>query len=160
MTADRPKNIALHKPARQSSYSQFSTINDAQGGVDGIKDGGFGFCTNVEENPWWEVDLEGVYAVDAIVMYNWMTGPGRADTLFILVSEDRIAWRELDEWKGGRFGGVDGRPAVVRPKSTLARYVRLQLRAHTNLHLDEVEVYGRLVREVEHDQPLPDSFTF
>src|SRR6185503_8422180 len=62
-------NIALNKPARQSSTSGWSKPNDAQGAVDGQKTGGYGFHTSEEANPWWEVDLGQDCAIGQIVIY-------------------------------------------------------------------------------------------
>ncbi|MGZ5436924.1 MAG: hypothetical protein ACXW3F_12775, partial [Pyrinomonadaceae bacterium] len=50
-------NLALTRPARQSSTSQWSQPNDAKGAVDGNVSGGFGFHTESQQNPWWQVDL-------------------------------------------------------------------------------------------------------
>jgi hypothetical protein len=162
MPEDKPVNVALYKPARQSSFSKFSALNDPQGGVDGVRNGKYGFCTALEQDPWWEVDLQGVYAIDRIILYNWLQGAARADNLVVLLSEDREIWRQLPEWTGGRFGGVDGNPAVIEPINVQARFVRVQLQSFNHLHLDEVEVYGRLIEAVEVDylDLLPEGFSF
>jgi hypothetical protein len=124
----------------------YSTIGGAQGGVDGVKNGGYGFCTALEKDPWWEVDLLGVYNIDEIILFN------RAD--------GGQEWRRLPEWRGGRFGGIDGRAARIRPKQAIARYVRLQLNETNYLHLDEVEVYGTPVNDQPDLEILPDDAAF
>jgi len=152
------QNIARGKPASQSSLSIYSVISDPQGGVDGIKNGKYGFCTAVEANPWWQVDLQGIYAIEEIVVFNRIDAcADRAKTMRILLSEDGDHWRQLKEWQGGMFGGVDGNPLRVRPRGVLARYVRLQLAATSYFHLDEVEVYGVLQRPLEEQWVDPDA---
>ena len=49
---DAGSNIALNKPAKQSSTSPWSRANDAQGAVNGVFSSKFGFHTNLEDNPW------------------------------------------------------------------------------------------------------------
>jgi hypothetical protein len=131
-----------------------------------VKDGRFGFHTGREENPWWEVDLLGVYDLEEIVIFNRMGDAAqRADDLRILVSLDREDWRVLPEWSGGRFGGIDGLPCRVRPNGVAARFVRLQIFGLGVLHLDEVEVYGHLQQGTERNDDIyallaADSFQF
>ncbi|WP_306341375.1 discoidin domain-containing protein, partial [Planktothrix tepida] len=138
-------NVALRKPTQQSSHS--SHCNQLQSAVNGIKDGKFSFHTKLEVNPWWQVDLEGIYLLTEVQVYNRIdTCADRARTLRILLSSDGENWNLVytnDE--NNIFGGVDGKPLVVAIASKLARYVRLQLNEETRLHLDEVEVYGEPV---------------
>ncbi|MDT9340534.1 FkbM family methyltransferase [Trichodesmium erythraeum 21-75] len=59
-------NLALHKPALQSSLSRWSKPDDAQGAVNGTKTGKYGFCTKREANPWWQVDLLSIYKLTEV----------------------------------------------------------------------------------------------
>lgn len=78
-------NIALNKPTHQSSYNR----NILQSAVNGVKNGKFSFCTKKEVNPWWQVDLEDVYALTEVRVYNRIdTCSDRACTLRILLSSD------------------------------------------------------------------------
>ncbi|MGD0900694.1 MAG: hypothetical protein ABR915_22915, partial [Thermoguttaceae bacterium] len=45
---------AAQEPA---SSPRASTVADAAGAVDGVKDGKWGFHTSAEPSPWWQVDL-------------------------------------------------------------------------------------------------------
>lgn len=140
------KNIALNKPAQQSSISRYSQPNDSQGAVNGIKNGGFGFCTDKEVNPWWQVDLEQVYSITEIQVYNRINSllvANRARTLTILLSSDGENWELVyANEKDYVFGGIDGNPLIVDLKDKLARFVKLQLQENEYFHLDEVEIYG------------------
>lgn len=140
-------NLALNKPAEQSSYSIWSKPNDAQGAVNGIKTGEFGFHTNKEFKPWWQVDLEAVYNISEIRVFNCLTrNRERSRTLEVLISLNGRDWQSvyLNE-PYYIFGGIDGNLLIVTlpSKMTMTRYIRLQLRQENYLHLDEVEVYEK-----------------
>ena len=136
-------NVALNKLAKQSSYSPSSQTNEAQEAVNGIKDGKPSFCTEKEVNPWWQVDLEKIYNLAEIRVYNCIDYHDESvSTLKILISSDGSNWEQVyvNEEKL-IFGGVAGRPLIVNINSKTARYVRLELSEENSLHLDEVEVY-------------------
>lgn len=152
-TRDSRSNHALNRPARQSSTCSWSRHDDptvdARGGNNGIITGFYGFHTDEEDSPWWEVDLGTVKPVSEVVVYNRIDRPGvaaRAMRLKIAVSDDADAWRSVYERTDVTiFGGADGNPLRVGLRDTHARYVRLALAASpkgkSTLHLDEVEVY-------------------
>ena len=137
-------NLALGKPAEQSSlceWSYFLTAKGPGGAVNGAITGFFGFHTAEENAPWWQVDLQGVHPLREVRIYNrGDSARERARTLKILASDDGAAWRLLHDQAGYTFGG-GGRPLRVMLEGAPARYVRLQLAEHTALHLDQVEIY-------------------
>jgi hypothetical protein len=119
---------------------------DAAGAVDGIKDGKWGFHTQIEDQPWWQVDLQQRVALDRIVMYNRCDGgfAARTDRIQVLLSDDGQQFRPVYQHDGITFfGHTDGPPLQVSLDGATARYVRLQLPGRTYFHLDEVEVYAR-----------------
>ena len=133
-----------------------STAADASGAVDGVKNGRYAFHTNLEPNPWWQVDLGSRQAIGRIVIYNRLDYPPglhNADILIILTSDDGKFWTKRYDNRRKAFGGItDGKPLVVdlaaqtppgSPAKIEARFVRIQLpsAAPIFLHLDEVEVY-------------------
>ena len=121
------------------------TQADAGGGVDGVKNGQFGFHTDREPQPWWQVDLGAVRRLDRVVVWNRCNvASERAARLRLLLSADGRAWRQAYAHDGTVFYGVSNqRPLVVPLKDAQARFVRLQTADTTWLHLDEVEVFGR-----------------
>jgi FkbM family methyltransferase len=141
------KNLALKKPAKQSSVSKWSKPNDASGGVNGIKNGSFGFHTDTEVNPWWQVDLLDVYKLTEIWIYNRVNSrPERSRTLRVLLSLDGRDWKLVYANNHNVIlGGIYTEPLIVSLDSIAARYVRLQLAEENFLHLDEVEVYGDIL---------------
>ncbi len=141
-TAETKLNLALNRPAAQSSRSPWSKPNDPQGAVDGVKNGSFGFHTDEEVNPWWEVDLGEVKALFEIQIFNRTDhNPERSRTLQVYVSNDGKSWRKVFDNKGVVFGGVGTKPLVINVVGSSARYVRLQLTEKTWFHLDEIEIY-------------------
>lgn len=144
-------NIALGKPATQSSVSQWSSApdprQDAAGLVSGRITGGYQCHTLHEERPWWQVDLGGATRVHQIRVFNRCDTPAlaqRARALEIAASADGATWfsihRRVEETA---FGGADGEPLVVSLTNPVpAQRLKLTLLAMTNLHLDQVEVYG------------------
>ena len=137
-------NLALNKPASQSSTSAYSHANDAQGGVDGVKNGGYGFHTENEAKPWWQVDLGSPMSLSEVRVYNRMDCcQERARTLLVMLSDNGRDCITVYRHDGSVFGGVpNGRPLVVALNGRQARYLRLQLDDTNWLHLDEVEVMG------------------
>ena len=133
-------NLALNKPAQESSGSEWSRPNDAQGAVDGVKDGGFGFHTAQEASPWWQVDLQREYRLREIRIFNRSDCcSDRARTIRVLLSADGMNFSPAYSHDGSIFTGA---PLVVPLDGRTARFVRLQLAENTWFHLDEVEVYG------------------
>ena len=117
---------------------------DAAGGCDGVRNGTYGFHTNLQENPWWQVDLGEPMPLDRIVIYNRCDGKveDRTGRLKVLLSLDGKTWIELYAHNGSTFfGQTDGKPLVVPGAGKRARFVRVQLPGKQYLHLDEVEVF-------------------
>ena len=140
-------SLSFQKMAEQSSvceHSRGDMTTDPQGAVDGKITGGYGFHTDLEENPWWMVDLGSKCLVDEVRIFNRLTHRDRARHLSVLTSTDRQAWHLVFAKRtDGDFGGADGRPMVVRTRPPLTcRYVRIQLDGRNFLHLDEVQVFG------------------
>ena len=136
LSAGPATNLALGKPAQQSST--YSGDYPASNGVDGRKDDGSMFHTNSESNPWWQVDLQGNYALSHIMLYN-RTGccTERQRTVQVLLSQNGSNWQTIYA-----HNGTDFRELRVEAGGRRARYVRVQLAEQNYFHLQEVEVYG------------------
>lgn len=120
-------------------------VEDAAGGCDGIKTGGFGFHTALEDNPWWQVDLEKVHDLGRIVITNRGDGfADRAARLKISVATVADRFSEAYRHDGTVFvGHGNGDPLTVDLKGTRARWLRIQVPGRKYFHLDEVEIYGQ-----------------
>lgn len=115
---------------------------DAAGACDGIKDGQWGFHTQHEDRPWWQIDLGRSYDLDCLRLYNRTEFAQRAARLIVLVSGDGKDFRQVYQHDGTVFlGHANGSPLKVPLHAVAARFVRLQLPGTDYFHLDEVEVY-------------------
>lgn len=116
--------------------------SDAVGGCDGVKNGKWGFHTENEEKPWWQVDLGQSLALDRVVLFNRCDAASRNAQVIVLLSEDGKHFQQTYQHDGTVFlGFTDQKPLTVPLKGATARYVRLQLPGKSYFHLDEVEVY-------------------
>ena len=117
---------------------------DARGGVDGIKTGMWGFHTENESDPWWQVDLGKPTAIDRIVLYNRCDScQSRIARLVVLFSLDGKDFKQAFQNDGTVFGGQpDEKPLVVKLDGLQTRFVRLLQPGKNWFHLDEVEVYS------------------
>ncbi|MBI2299184.1 MAG: discoidin domain-containing protein [Armatimonadetes bacterium] len=146
--AEAPTNLARGKPATQSSV--FGGTGKDQGpqlAVDGITEyAGHEFNwfhTNLEDHPWWQVDLGQLCELTEVRIFNRLlpgepSVPLRARTVQVQLSDDGQRWTRLYAHDGKPFEVLKVPAAGAR-----ARYVRLELRERNYFHLREVEVDGR-----------------
>lgn len=138
-------NLAAGKPALQSSYSQWSRPGEAANAVAAGFRGEFAFHTEKEDHPWWQLDLEGSYPIEKIIVSNRIGGFGaRARALKVEISEDGDTWRLIHSGFA-KFGSyANGQPITFDIGSELqGRYIRLSLTEHQYLHLSRVEVLAK-----------------
>lgn len=147
-------NVALGKPAVQSSVSKWSLGDsveaDAAGAVDGDNSKPYGFHTNIETNPWWMVDLGIKYRIHEIHIYN-RSGDyvirARAAPLVLMCSIDAVVWVELAHTESGELFGADRGPLLwVTDTPEIVRYVKIMIKGERRvLHLAQVAVFGQLI---------------
>jgi hypothetical protein len=138
-------NVALGKPAEQSSLSRWSQ-GVADDAVSGQFPSDFAFHTEIEENPWWQVDLGSVFPLEVIVVHNRVMTEfqNRAKTLKIEVADHRNDWMLVHTGFARFGGGGNGYPFEAWLGGKLsARYVRISLTERQYLHLAQVEVFAR-----------------
>jgi hypothetical protein len=147
-----PNNIALYKPARQSSTFEAGHANRA---LDGNTSGDWWkrtvTHTNETENPWWEVDLLQEYDISAITIYNRTDGAtDRLKDFTIKVTSESFN----DNNDGVVF--VDRQANFTNSKTIngnkRGQYIRIYLNQRGILSLAEVVVNGKAVKQV-----MPDS---
>ena len=139
-------NLALRKPATQSSIYRGTGIDQGpQFGNDGIiesqpRDPYLLVITDPNDSnpPWWQVDLQGVYTLTQLKLYNRKACcQDRAKTVQVLLSTDGSHWERAYAHNGTPFDVL-----TVDLTGRRARYVRLQLAERVSLHFQECEVYG------------------
>jgi len=154
----RLPNIALGKPADQSSHSEWSrgatAQEDAAGAVNGTITGDAQCHTRVEMQPWWMVDLGAPHLIYEVRVFNRVDQPAARERLGafrVEVADATESWVPIYQHDGTRLiGGADGYPLIVRLASpATARRLRVIALGHTCLHLDQVEVYGVSIDDTE-----------
>jgi FkbM family methyltransferase len=139
-------NIALNRPTSQSSTSNWSHGSDpgedSQWAVNGKIDGDDCFHTDREQSPWWQVDLEDLYAISEIRIFNRLRASERLRAFSVLTSMDARNWTVLHAKDDDHVFAA--KPYVVQ-KSVLARLVRVRLDRADYLHFRECQVFGTKV---------------
>lgn len=139
------------QPAAAPAAAAVTTVEDAAGGCDGVKNGLWGFhVASGETDPWWQVDLGDVYRLDRVVVYNRCDSrQSRTAQLQIQVTRDECVgeagrFTTVYQHDGQPYGGVVDRPLEVRftDREVTARVVRLRVSGRCSLALDEIEVYA------------------
>jgi hypothetical protein len=138
-------NVALNRPTTQSSTYSVTGFNHAASlGVDGVRGPlpqpqGL-VMTNKDNAPWWQVDLQDIYSLPRLVIWNRVDCcQERLRTVEVLVSRDGDAWEKCYSHGGKPVGDK----LAVDLKCRKARYVRLQIKEPVNLHFYECEVFGK-----------------
>jgi hypothetical protein len=151
---ERPEpspNIALGKPATQSSVSPQSRIvalrPDAGGAVNGLVTGTYGFHTGHDDPPWWMVDLEDHYHLTEIWIFNRLDVESNLQHFRVFISANGREWTLLvDHRSEGNFGGAWGEPLTIAiGEEIITRFVRIELGGPGVLHLDQVKIFGSAV---------------
>ena len=143
------KAVSSLKKATQSSVSVWSlgaTIEeDACGALNGVIDGTGKFHCDLEDSPWWMVDLERLYEISEVRIFNRLDNSDvalRAVPLTIEISPDGECFTEHCRHYEF-FGGIDGNPLIWRPDVPIfGRFVRVGLLQRQYFHLDQVEIYS------------------
>ncbi|MGC8536644.1 MAG: glycosyltransferase family 2 protein, partial [Rhizomicrobium sp.] len=145
-------NIALGKPATQSSISEWSLEDapekDASRLVSGQFSGLYNNHTGFDDPPWWRVDLGAPTEITEIRIYNRLDVDTeimrRSARLALQISQDGGTWTTIFQRDDDTpFGGIDGFPAIWRTEEpVIARFIRISGIQSGYLHLDQVEVFG------------------
>ena len=104
--------------------------------------GTWGLHTDLDDKPWWYVDLQRQFSLEKVVIHNsgyqeeWKRLLGFA----LLLSVDGKSWTEAFRHDGKPFQDPK-QPIVVPLDGAAARYVKIQLPGRQHLTFEEVEVY-------------------
>jgi hypothetical protein len=143
----RTDNLALNKPATQSSVSEWSIGSspelDAKTANDGNIRGYRCFHTALEPNPWWQVDMECRCRIHTIAVFNREDMTARLTRFDIQVSDNAKEWQIAHSRTDDAVWGDDGAPLIISfPKPISARFVRLVLNGTNFLHFRELQIFG------------------
>ncbi|GBR07257.1 discoidin domain-containing protein [Acetobacter oeni] len=141
--------------SRGSSASQSSVYHEDEGrtrtpeGVlSGYLTGSYQCHTAIEDNPWWQTDLGGLFDINEVRIYNRTDHhviAMRCNAVSVAVSDDGVNFSEVHrhDFGGVPPGGRDGDPYRWVPAQTVTgRHVRITILSHTCLHFDQVEIFG------------------
>ncbi|HEX7344412.1 MAG TPA: discoidin domain-containing protein, partial [bacterium] len=104
--ADWLRQEQLRGAGSVSAGSPVTPDQDASGACDGVKDGAWGFHTERQDDPWWQIDLgESTSSLDRVVIFNRCDFPGRAARLIVLLSDDGKTFRRVYQHDGTPFFG-------------------------------------------------------
>jgi F5/8 type C domain len=136
--AQAPTNLAQGKAASQSSTLPGYPTAGATSAVDGNQDGNFFdgsvTATNLDPNPWWQVDLGASAAVSSIVIWNRTDCCSiRLNDYWVFVSDTPFLPTDTPatlQFRAGTFSSHQA--SAPNPSATVAagvqgRYVRVQL---------------------------------
>jgi hypothetical protein len=148
-------NLAQGKAATQSSTLPGYLTSGASAAVDGNTDGSFFdgsvTATNLDPNPWWQVDLGASAAVSSVVIWNRTDCCGsRLNDYWVFISDTPFLPTDTPSTLQGRPGTFSSHQTTApTPSTTIAagaegRYVRVQLTSANYLSLAEVQVFGML----------------
>ena len=149
-----PTNVALNKPATQSSTFGGTLDFEPGNGVDGDRTGtnvsGSITHTLADPNSWWEVDLEDVYSINLVKIWNRTDCCSeRLNNFYVIASDVPFISQDLTQTLAQpgvevyHFAGEAGRETNIDLVAD-ARYLRIQLGNPGYLQLAEVEVMGCL----------------
>ena len=152
--APPPADLALGKTASQSSTFPGYATDGAAAAVDGNTDGNFGdgsvTATNLDPNPWWQVDLGASAAIGSIIVWNRTDCcSDRLNDFWVLVSDTPFLPTDTASTLHNRPGTfASHQTSAPNPSTTIAagvsgRYVRVQLTNSNYLSLAEVQVFGQ-----------------
>ena len=148
---EEPMNLALNKPAAQSSTGWGGVAGlAADGNTSGNWSNGSVMSTGPEAelNPWWSVDLGGVYRINEVVLHKRTDCcSGNLGNFYVLISDVPFQSTDLDAtlnqpgvWSE-YHGGEAELPQTVTVGRT-GRYVRIQRSGNGWIQMAEAEVWG------------------
>jgi len=144
LSADSATNIALNRPATQSSTSPWSTDPDPDVDARVANNGDVVsqefFHTAIEVGPWWQVDLGGLFFIDKMVLYNRGETKERLARFTVFGSEDGRQWVPIHKKSDDSTFNVYA-ANIARHDSV--RFVRLRGDGHNCLHFRELQIFGR-----------------
>jgi hypothetical protein len=151
--APPPTNLALGRSASQSSTFPGYPSAGAAAAVDGNPDGNFFdgsvTATNLDPNPWWQVDLGASAAIGSIVIWNRTDCCAtRLSDYWVFVSDTPFLPTDTPATLQSRTGTFSSHQATAPgPSTSIAagaqgRYVRVQLTSANYLSLAEVQVFA------------------
>jgi hypothetical protein len=148
-------DLAVGKPATQSSDLPGSSGSGAGAAVDGNISGEFSLgtvtSTNLDPHAWWQVDIGASTAIDSLAIWNRTDCcPSRLSDYWVFISDTPFSPSDTPAklknragtWKSHRILPPDP-STTIKTSGANGRYVRVQLTGTDYLSLAEVQVFGQ-----------------
>lgn len=150
-------DIAVGKPAIQSSASRWSSRRaaeaDASIATDPQAPPSTGSHTDIESQPWWQVDLLSEYAVTKIVLTKAVSTARPMGHFHIMLSSSGLDESWVIVYTSSNDALVNyiryGTITIEVPAFSLARFVRIQLTNFGCLYLHKCQIYGHTLSNTE-----------
>jgi beta-galactosidase len=149
---NQPVNVALNKPATQSSTSYGGLAARAvDGNTSGLWEKGSVTHTSNNLNAWWEVDLQNSYQITSIELWNRTNACciARLSNYYLFISENPFQSKDLNVtlnqpgvWN--TFETTYPNPSKTFPISSAGRFLRVQLAGTGELNIAEFMAFGWL----------------
>lgn len=131
-------NIAKNAKVSFSSTSHWSNDDDYNEILTGEHNRNFSFHTNLEHNPWVELDLGATYVLHDIVVFNRKDGyKERAYNLQVAISNDKLNYEIIHK------GFIPFKEKIEFNLDNLktARYIKLSIDDYNYFHLSKIEIF-------------------
>jgi hypothetical protein len=148
-------DLAKGKPATQSSilvpgWPNAQPQNAADGNTNGDLSAGSVTSTNLDANPWWQVDLGNSAAIGSISIWNRTDCcADRLNDYWVFVSDTPFGPTDTPATLQSRAGTWSSHqtshpnPSTAISVNAQGRYVRVQISGTNYLSLAEVQVFGK-----------------
>lgn len=154
-------NVALGRAALQSSTAAWSKNQDPARDAEGVNDGNidkpYGCHTRAEKNPWWQVDLKHRHSITRIAIRNRLDRADRLSGFLLQASDDGSGWHTIHSAPADK--PLDQLIEIEFTPPHPARFLRVMLPHHGNLHIVSFEAFGGRVEQqtdgLHIAQPMP-----
>lgn len=131
-------NIAKKSKVTFSSTSQWSNDNDCEEVLTAEHNLDFSFHTDLESNPWVELDLGVSYVLYNIVVFNRKnSNQSRAYNLKVAISNDKFHYEIIHQG----FIAFNDKIEFNLGNLKTARYVKLSIDGFSYFHLSKIEIF-------------------
>lgn len=143
--------LSLNKSATQSSTEHDCTVDeDASKLTNGILTGTAQNLTQIEKNPWWQIDLQKISNIHEIQVFNQLEKNLKAACNFnIHTSTDGQIWKCVTKKTDNQlYGGMDGSPHVWTSEEGISgRFVKFTILGNNQqIGLDQIQIFGEIVQ--------------
>lgn len=142
--------LSANKSATQSSTAHNCSVeDDASKLVNDILTGTAQNLTKIEENPWWQIDLQKISKIHEIQIFNRLEQNLKAAcNLDIYTSTDGRIWKSITKKTDNLlYGGMDGSPYVWTSEEGISgRFVKITIPGNNKqIGLDQIQIFGEIL---------------